>query len=231
MSAIAVIGVGHVTNDAGLRLDRVPRLARMDHYTRLALAATDAAVRDAGLDPATWNRERVAVVVASALGCYGSNVEFRTSLEAGEPSPRAFAATLPSTPAGEIAIAFRAAGPQLAFAQGRGAELLALGESRRLLAAGRADLAIVVQTDAPPAGLRTPYESTGASAWMVGRSADKPAILGGGAAFGPDALARATRAALAEAGQPAVTLAAEDPLGGATVLIVQHRIPYAPAGS
>jgi beta-ketoacyl synthase-like protein len=230
---IAVIGVGHVTNDAGLRLERVPRLARMDRYTRLALAATDAAVRDAGLDPATWNRERVAVLVASTLGCYESNAEFRASLQAGEPSPRAFAATLPSTPAGEIAIAFRAAGPQLAFAQGRGSELLALAEARRLIAADRADLAIVVRTDAAPADLRALAGEDGATAWMVARHAEKPAILGGGNAFGDDARGRAAKAALEEAGDYEIAglhrLCAEDPLGAATVLIVQHRIPHAPS--
>jgi hypothetical protein len=201
----------------------------MDRYTRLALAATDAAVHDAGLDPATWSRERVAVLVASALGCYESNVAFRESLAAGEPSPRAFAATLPSTPAGEIAIAFRAAGPQLAFAQGRGAELLALAEARRLLATQRADLAIVVRTDAPPAELRSVYAGDGAAAWIVGHGELELPILGGGNAFGPDALARARTAAVQEAGSAPFEHVARDPLGGVTVLIVQHRIPHAPS--
>jgi len=214
-----------------MRLERAPRLSRMDRYTRLALLATEAAVRNAGLDPQTWPRERACVILASALGCYESNVEFRASLAAGEPSPRAFAATLPSTPAGEIAIHFRAAGPQLAFAQGQGAELLALAEARRCIAAGRADLALVVKTDAPPAELGAVYADVGATVWIVAPHDEKPAILGGGSAFGPDALDRATRFACEEAGlrEPPGLHSAVDPLGGATVLIVQHRIPFAAA--
>src|SRR5262249_34429071 len=157
------------------------------------------AVQQSGLDPARWVRERVAVIVASALGCYESNAWFAASLAAGEPSPRAFAATLPSTPAGEIAIFLRAAGPQLAFAQGAGAELLALAEARRVIAAGRADFAIVVHSNAAPADLRTLYLGEGASAWVVGPHHEKPAILGGGSAFGPHARARALRAACDEA--------------------------------
>jgi 3-oxoacyl-[acyl-carrier-protein] synthase II len=204
----------------------------MDRYTRLALLAAEAAVQDAGLDPATWPREGVAVIVASALGCYESNAEFRASLAAGEPSPRAFAATLPSTPAGEIAIHFRAAGPQLAFAQGAGTELLALAEARRVIAAGRADLALVISSDAVPAALGALYPAEGATAWMVAPHAEKPAILGGGSAFGPDAHARALEAACREAGvsAPPQLHSARDPLGAATVLIVQHRIPFAPSG-
>src|SRR5205823_2873329 len=106
---VVVCGVGRVTTDempttwAGER-PRPPRLGRMDRYTRLALVAADAAVRDAALDPARWEGDRVAIVLGSALGSYETNDDWRASYARGEPSPRLFAATLPSTPVGEIAI-------------------------------------------------------------------------------------------------------------------------------
>src|SRR5439155_1316 len=42
---------------------RAPKLARMDRLCALALVAADGALLDAGLDPAGWNGDRVAIVV------------------------------------------------------------------------------------------------------------------------------------------------------------------------
>src|SRR5262249_24042750 len=83
-----------------------------------------------------------------------------------------------------------------------------------------------------PAALGALYPAEGATAWMVAPHADKPAILGGGSAFGPDAPARAREAACREAGvsTPPQLHSAGDPLGAATALILQHPLPFAPCG-
>jgi 3-oxoacyl-(acyl-carrier-protein) synthase len=209
---VVVIGQSRLDSDSGRSLaaaaGKPVRLARMDRYTRLALLCADAAVHDAGLDPVRWPAERVALVLGSAAGCYESNALFREALAQGEPSPRVFAATLPSTPLGEIAIALGAAGPQLCFAQGGGSGLLALAEGRRLLLSGRAELALCGACDALPDSLRGALSfapKDGASFFVLARGEHAPgkrrgAILGGGSAFGPSARADAVRAACHEGG-------------------------------
>lgn len=242
---VAVSGVGHFTheNSAGEWSGpgpRPPRLPRMDRYTRWAVRAADAAVRDAGLDPARWDGDGVAVALSSALGCYETNAEFRVGLAAGEPSPRLFAATLPSTPVGEVAIHLGARGAQVALAQGADAPLLALAQARWLLASGRAQVVIAIACEALTPGLRALYPDAppdGAHAFVVGREPTRGALLGAGAAFGAEARSRAIQSACQEAGllrppaeasleaglgsgQPTLVTAV-DPLGGATALVVR----------
>src|SRR5260370_42392182 len=43
-------------------------IRRMDRFTQFALAAADMAIRDAGLDKATVDPERVGVIVGSGIG-------------------------------------------------------------------------------------------------------------------------------------------------------------------
>src|SRR5262245_28681736 len=72
---------------------RAARLARMDRLCALALVAADAALLDAGVDPARAAGERLAVVVGTAFGCHATNEEYERGRRAEGPSPRLFAYT------------------------------------------------------------------------------------------------------------------------------------------
>src|SRR5206468_3660290 len=126
-----------------------------------------------------------------------------------------------------------------------GGALAALAEARQLLLTGRADLVVAGSCDALPEEVRTLYPDappSGAEFFVLiredGAKAARGAILGGGAAFGKEARARAVAAACREAaldqppeecrdglasgfGQrhPSIAVAV-DALGGASALIV-----------
>jgi hypothetical protein len=129
------------------------RLARMDRLCGLALVAADGALGTAALSPADaalWDPDRTAIVVGTAYGCHATNEEYYRGVVTGGPanaSPRAFAYTLPSSPAGEISIHHGVRGPSETMATGltSGLEALALGAS--LVGGGRATRAIVVAVD------------------------------------------------------------------------------------
>ena len=121
----------------------------MDRFSRLALVAVDRALGDAGLDPATWQGERVGLVLGTAFGCHATNEEYYRGFLAGGmggASPRLFSYTLPSSPVGEISIHFGIRGPVEAFASGRQAGLQAIDRASRLCAQA-ADIVIAVAAD------------------------------------------------------------------------------------
>jgi hypothetical protein len=238
--AVYVWGAASIADD-----DHAAANRRLDRYSRLALAAATAALRDADLAPATLDGERVAIVLGSALGSYEANAQHRDLVAQEQPSPRVFAATLPSTPVGEIAIRLGARGPLLALAQGVGSDLAALDQGRQLLLTGRAELVLAGACDALPGHLRDRYPGAPMDQAVMyvlarhGRPRERGAILGGGAAFGEAATLRATVAATREAGlasPPArhpsdlrsalgagalVAVCAADALGSATALVVR----------
>jgi hypothetical protein len=193
------------------------RLARMDRLCALALVAADAALADAGVKVAGWNGERVAVVVGTAFGCHATNEEYYRGLIAEGASPRLFAYTLPSSPAGEITIHYGARGPAETVASGRQAGIEAVERAARLFAGGKADLAIAVAAEVaggtlPGLGLDV---AEGAAALVIERGAAERAkgrIAGAGSAFragkGREAMAAAVALAAAEAGrEPSLVLA------------------------
>ena len=137
------------------------RRQRMDRLCALALLAADGALNDAGLGATArahaWHGDRVAIVVGTAFGCHAANEEyFRTYLEGGAraASPRLFAYTLPSSPAGELSIHYAVRGPTETLPSGSHAGIEALGRAARLCARAAADLAIVVAVDTPSETLR-----------------------------------------------------------------------------
>jgi 3-oxoacyl-[acyl-carrier-protein] synthase II len=81
--------------------DKPAKLSRMDRLCALALVAADGAVIDAGCPK--LDGERTAVVFGSAYGCHATNEDYYRGLMREGPagaSPRLFAYTLPSSPAG-----------------------------------------------------------------------------------------------------------------------------------
>ena len=126
-----------------------PKLARMDRLCGLATVACSSALRDAALDPndTSWCGDRTAIVFGSAYGCHATNEQYYRQLRAEGPSPRLFAYTLPSSPAGELSIQHRITGPVTTLTAGRTAGLDALAEAQALIDSGRADRAVCVAAE------------------------------------------------------------------------------------
>jgi 3-oxoacyl-[acyl-carrier-protein] synthase II len=198
------------------------RLGRMDRLCGLALVAADGALATAGLTPtdaAAWDGDRTAIVVGTAYGCHATNEEYYRGVVAGGPanaSPRAFAYTLPSSPAGEISIHHGARGPSETLASGLGAGLEALALGAALVAGGRAARAMVVAVDVATPLLAKIVRSSGipsladaAAAFVLERADDAAArgatpraqLVASASRGGPAsrALPGAVEAALAEA--------------------------------
>jgi 3-oxoacyl-[acyl-carrier-protein] synthase II len=130
-------------------------LRHKDRASRLAIRAVEPALKDAGLfaDGFTGQPDRTAVVVASILGilddvCHGADVIAEKTVAGMS------AVTLPQTSinviAGSVAIRHGMRGPNVTLANGATSGLDAVHFARNLIAAGRADTAVVV--GAEPAG-------------------------------------------------------------------------------
>lgn len=153
---------------------RGAQLLRMDRLCGLALAAVDLAVGGRERLGAHFGLagEDVAIVVGSQYGCHRTDEDYYRSFRSGQPSPRLFAYTLPSSPVGEISIAYGITGPGLTVVSGRSAGLEALAEAERLLAAGqvRACLVVAAEVAAPTLVAGGETVCDGAVALLVARA-------------------------------------------------------------
>lgn len=123
------------------------RIGRMDRLSAHALLVAHRALARADLAAAPAD---LAVVIGTSLGCAEVNERYHRALvERGSDgaSPLLFAQTIPSAPAGEVAIAFGARGHATTVMAGRASGVAALVEARRAIALGRADAALVIAGD------------------------------------------------------------------------------------
>jgi len=130
------------------RLDEI-RVERLDRASALAVTAVAQAF-DAEPALLAVAPERVAIIVATEVGSLEQNELFdarRREQGARGAEPRRFPATSPNLPAGVCSIAFGVLGPSFAVGGGPGAADAASGVARLLIAAGDADLVIVVVVD------------------------------------------------------------------------------------
>ncbi|MEU9194566.1 beta-ketoacyl-[acyl-carrier-protein] synthase family protein [Streptomyces hundungensis] len=148
---------------------------RLDRATQLILAAADEALRDAGLDSRTWDGNRVAVVIGGSLnGAQTWETQYQRLRDHG---PRHVSALLipmivPSTPAGEIALAHQVTGPSLVTATACASGATAIVTARDLLLSDQCDIAITGGTESSI----TPFISTGfAQLGVLSARADDPA--------------------------------------------------------
>lgn len=122
------------------------RVGRMDRPAAHALLVAARALSSAGVGPG----DDTAVVVGTALGCAEVNERYHRGLVergADGASPLLFAQTIPSTPAGEAAIAFGLRGHAATVMAGRASGVAALAEARRALTLGRCERALVLAGD------------------------------------------------------------------------------------
>ncbi len=116
------------------------RTGRMDRASAHALLVAQRALTRSGIE--ADRASSLAVVVGTALGCAEVNERYHRGLvERGSEgaSPILFAQTIPSAPAGEIAIALGVRGHATTVMAGRASAVAALIEARRAIALGRAD--------------------------------------------------------------------------------------------
>lgn len=126
---------------------RSAQLLRMDRLCGLSLCVADrvllASPAAGRFDPNT-----TAILVGSRYGCHKSDEDFFRGLLEGQPSPRLFAYTLPSSPVGEVSIHHELRGPGLSIVSGRTAGLEALAQATLLLESGQAQTCLVIGCEA-----------------------------------------------------------------------------------
>jgi 3-oxoacyl-[acyl-carrier-protein] synthase II len=119
---------------------------RMDTFTHFALAASEHAMRDAGLS--AWDGEageRAGVIVGSGIGGFGSiETEHATLLSQGPRriSPFFIPSSIVNLAAGRVSIRYGARGPNCAPCTACSAGSHAVGDAFRLVARGDADVMI-----------------------------------------------------------------------------------------
>ncbi|MFI1184276.1 beta-ketoacyl-[acyl-carrier-protein] synthase family protein [Streptomyces sp. NPDC020799] len=123
---------------------------RMDRYMQFALVAAGEAVVDSGLDPAVWDGARVAVVCGTAHGgTYAHEDNHRRYLDGTlKVSALTVPMMLPNMAAGELAIRYRALGPNLSPAMGCATGTSAIGQGRSLILSGAADVVLAGASEA-----------------------------------------------------------------------------------
>ncbi|WP_344336262.1 beta-ketoacyl-[acyl-carrier-protein] synthase family protein [Kitasatospora putterlickiae] len=123
----------------------------LDRYSQFALLAAREAVADAGLDPATWDGDRTAVVIGSAAGGVAT-LEHQHSrlLELGPAlvSPLTMPMFLPNMAAGYLAIDLNAHGPVVHTSTACASGATAIAAAADLLRTGACDVVVSGGADA-----------------------------------------------------------------------------------
>lgn len=127
-------------------------MRRMDPFTVYALAATQNAIADAGLDPAAEDTERVGVLYGSGIG--GLQVLFAQSKLYVEKGPSRFSPfmipqMITNIAAGHIAIQYGFKGPNFCITSACATATHCIGESLRLIQHGEADVIVAGGSEAP----------------------------------------------------------------------------------
>ncbi|WP_405655841.1 beta-ketoacyl-[acyl-carrier-protein] synthase family protein [Streptomyces sp. RK9] len=124
---------------------------RLDRSSQFAVAAAGEALADSGLDPATWDGARVAVVLGSGIGGAATWEKQHQALLRDGPE-RVSSLLIPmlavNMPAGYVAMECGARGPNLVTATACASGATAVGVARDLLRSGACDVVITGGTEA-----------------------------------------------------------------------------------
>ncbi|MET9801019.1 beta-ketoacyl-[acyl-carrier-protein] synthase family protein [Streptomyces sp. NPDC006368] len=118
---------------------------RLDPYAQMAVVAARQAVRDAGLDPARWRSERVAVVLgvgSNSLHSYEEPFRLLHDNRSDRVSPYQITRSVPSMAAAEVALDLGAHGVNFTTSSACASGATAIGTALDLLRAGRCDIAL-----------------------------------------------------------------------------------------
>jgi 3-oxoacyl-[acyl-carrier-protein] synthase II len=124
---------------------------KMDTFIHYAIAASQAAVKDAGLEIGPENATRIGVFIASGIGGFGTIEREHQALLEGGPrkiSPFFIPAAIINLAAGQVSIRTGAKGPNMATATACAASAHAVGEAYEMVARGAADAMIVGGSEA-----------------------------------------------------------------------------------
>ncbi|RMI44800.1 beta-ketoacyl-[acyl-carrier-protein] synthase family protein [Streptomyces triticirhizae] len=122
----------------------------LDRCTQLALVAAREALAQAGLTPEDWDGSRVGVVLGTALGGMSTWDSEYAKLAAKGPrtvSPMLIPMAAVNMPAGQLASAFGARGPNFVTATACASGTTAIGTARELLRSGACDIVITGGTE------------------------------------------------------------------------------------
>ncbi len=136
---------GEVKNFDPLNWIEKKELKKMGRFIQLALAASDFAVKMAGLEVTPDIADATGVYVASGIGGFDVIEREHTKLLQGGPgkiSPFFIPATIVNLAAGHISIRFGAKGPNSATATACSASAHAIGDACKIIERGAADVMI-----------------------------------------------------------------------------------------
>jgi len=142
---------GEVKNFDPLQFVEKKELKKMGRFIVFALAATDFAMKHAGLALAGELAERTGVYIGSGIGGFDVIEREHSELLAGGPrriSPFFIPATIVNLAAGNVSIRTGAKGPNSATATACSASAHAIGDSYKIIARGDADAMICGGTEA-----------------------------------------------------------------------------------
>lgn len=128
------------------------QLRQLDRSSVYALATTQQAVADSGLDVAAEDPTRVGVILGTGMGGAHIMVEQQAILEAKghrRVSPRMISHFLPDSATGMVAMALGARGPNFAMTAACATGGATVGEAAELIARGEADVIITGGFEAP----------------------------------------------------------------------------------
>src|ERR1700691_2374774 len=126
-------------------------IKKMGRFIQFALAASEFAVTEAGLDMAAEDAGKVGVYVGSGIGAFEVIEREHSKLLSAGPnrvSPFFITATIANLAAGQISIRYGATGPNLTCATACTTGAHAIGESFRVLQRGDADVMIAGGSEA-----------------------------------------------------------------------------------
>ncbi len=124
---------------------------RSDRYLHFAVAASDEALADAQLDLAATNRDRVGVLIGSAIGGIGTMLREAETLRTRGPnrvSPFFLPAMIADTAGAQIAIRHSLRGPSFAVVSACATGGNAIGEAVKIIQRGDADIMIAGGSEA-----------------------------------------------------------------------------------
>ena len=123
------------------------QLAGVDRVSQFAVAATDLAMRDAGLgDDHDLDPERIGVYVGCGMG--GAAALDAAYRSGGRVPPLTIPAFMPNAPAAHVAMRQRAHGPVLTYSVACASSAVAIAEAAKAVERGEVDLAIAGGSEA-----------------------------------------------------------------------------------
>ncbi len=128
-------------------------LRKMDNFTQYSMVACDEAIRDAGLDTATLQKDRVGVILGSGIG--GMNIfqqEVENFVEGGKKprfNPFLIPKMIPDMAAGLVSIKYGFTGPNYATVSACATSSHAIIDAYHLILLGKADVIVTGGSESP----------------------------------------------------------------------------------